>query len=81
MRLTGSAAEVAAKGQWKDGQWVVEFRRLRYTPADHIFDTVFNRITQFSVQIFDHVEGLDNSSESGRLFLQFLRPEQSLASN
>ena len=81
VKLTGSAAEVAARGQWKDGQWVVEFRRLRYTPADHIFDTVFNRITQFSVQIFDHVEGLENSSESGRLFLQFLRPEQSLASN
>jgi len=81
VKLTGSAAEVAAKGQWKDGYWVVEFRRLRVTPVKHIYDTVFNRLVQFSVQIFDQTESLDESSESGRLFLQFLRPEQNLASN
>ena len=81
VKLTGSAAEVAASGQWKDGYWVVEFRRMRHTPAEHMYDTIFNRLVQFSVQIFDHTESLDESSESGRLFLQFLPPEQSLASN
>ena len=81
VKLTGGAAEVAASGQWKDGYWVVEFRRIRYTPAEHIFDTIFNRMVQFSVHIFDHVERLDETSESGRLFLRFLPPEQNLASN
>ena len=81
VKLTGSAAEVAARGQWQDGYWVVEFRRLRHTPAEHVYDTVFNRLVQFSVQIFDGTERLDESSESGRLFLQFLPPEQSLAHN
>lgn len=81
VKLTGSAAEVAASGRWEDGYWVVEFRRLRVTPVKHIYDTVFNRLLQFSVQIFDHVENLDESSESGRLFLRFLPPERSLASN
>jgi len=73
--LTGSAAEVAAKGQWQDGHWVVEFRRQRETPVKHMYDTIFNRLVQFSVQIFDHTETLDSSSESGRLFLQFLEKE------
>ena len=81
VKLTGGAAEVAAKGQWQDGYWTVEFRRLRHTPAEHIYDTIFNRMVQFSVQVFDRVERLDEVSESGRLFLKFLPPEQSLASN
>jgi hypothetical protein len=81
VKLTGGAAEVAAKGQWEDGYWTVEFRRLRHTPAEHIYDTIFNRMVQFSVQVFDQVERLDEVSESGRLFLRFLPPEQSLASN
>jgi hypothetical protein len=79
LKLTGSAAEVAASGQWKDGYWIVEFRRARETPVAHIYDTIFNRLVQFSVQVFDHAERLDQSSESGRLFLQFLQPEQRLA--
>jgi hypothetical protein len=81
VKLTGSAAEVAARGQWHEGFWVVEFRRLRHTPAEHVYDTIFNRLVQFSVQIFDGTERLDESSESGRLFLKFLPPEQSLAHN
>jgi hypothetical protein len=81
VKLTGSAAEVAARGQWADGYWVVEFQRARYTPAEHVYDTIFNRLVQFSVQIFDRTERLDESSESGRLFLQFLPPEQNLARN
>ena len=76
VKLTGSASEVAASGQWKDGYWLVEFRRARLTPVAHVYDTVFNRLVQFSVQVFDHVEKLDQSSESGRLFLQFLPQEQ-----
>lgn len=81
VRLTGSAAEVAAKGHWEDGYWTIEFRRLRYTPVGHIYDTVFNRMVQFSVQVFENAERLDQASESDRLYLQFLPPEQSLASN
>jgi hypothetical protein len=81
VRLTGGAAEVAAKGHWEDGFWTVEFRRVRYTPVEHIFDTIFNRMVQFSVQVFEDAERLDQASESDRLYLQFLPPEQSLASN
>jgi hypothetical protein len=36
---------------------------------------VFSRLTQFSVHIFDHVERIDQSSESGRLYLQFMEKE------
>jgi len=81
IKLTGSAAEVAAKGHWEDGSWTVEFRRARFTPAEHIYDTIFNRMVQFSVQVFENAERLDQASESDRLYLQFLRPEQNLASN
>ena len=79
IRLTGDAGEVAAKGQWKDGYWTVEFRRARETPVGHIYDTIFNRLIQFSVHVFDHTERLDEASESARLFLQFLPEEQKLA--
>ena len=79
VRLTGGAAEVAASGQWQDGYWTVEFRRMRETPVAHIYDTIFNRTVQFSVQVFDGVERLDEVSESDRLFLRFLPPEQKLA--
>jgi len=79
IRLTGEAAEVAASGQWQDGYWTVEFRRVRETPVKHIYDTVFNRLIQFSVHVFDEAEQLDQSSESQRLFLQFLPPEQEFA--
>jgi hypothetical protein len=81
IKLTGEAAEVAASGQWQDGYWTVEFRRVRETPVKHIFDTVFNRLIQFSVHVFDQAEGLDQSAESPRLFLQFMPPERALAEN
>ena len=81
VKLSGDAAQVAARGQWKDGYWTVEFRRDRETPVGHIYDTVFNRLVQFSVHVFDSVEQLDQTSESGRLFLQFLPPEQALSQN
>lgn len=77
--LTGSAGEVAAKGEWKDGYWTVEFRRARETPVSHIYDTVFNRLVQFSVHIFDQTERIDEVAESPRLFLQFLPKETPLA--
>ncbi len=70
-KLTGDAGEVAAKGRWEDGRWTVEFRRVLITPSRTITDSVFERVTQFSIHVFDHVEGLDKSSESGRLFIQF----------
>lgn len=79
VKLTPRSGEVAAKGQWKDGYWTVEFRRVRETPARHIEDTIFNRLIQFSVNVFDQTERLDEASESGRLFLRFLPEEQTLA--
>ena len=83
VKLTGGAGEVAAKGQWKDGYWTVEFRRIRETSMPHIEDTIFNRLLQFSVHVFDHVERLDQASESPRLFLQFMEkePEPVVAQN
>jgi len=80
-RLEGSAGEVGAKGNWDDGFWTVEFRRSRVTSDKTLNDTVFNRMTQFSVHIFDHTERVDQSSESGRLFLEFEPPESQLVSN
>lgn len=76
--LTGSAAEVAAKGQWADGYWTVEFRRARETPVKHIYDTIFNRMVQFSVHIFDQTERFDEVAESPRLFLRFMPIEAPL---
>jgi len=78
IKLTDSAGEVSAKGHWEDGFWTVEFQRDRITPAKHIYDTVFNRLVQFSVHVFDHTDQLDEVSESGRLFLRFLPQEQIL---
>lgn len=78
LRLTGSAGEVAAKGHWEDGYWTVEFRRDLDTPDQHIYDTIFNRLVQFSVHVFDNTDQLNESSESGRLFLQFLEPTKIL---
>lgn len=79
VKLTDGAGEVAASGQWKDGYWTVEFRRARETPVAHIYDTIFNRLIQFSVHVFDRTERLDEVSESDRLFLKFLPKEQALA--
>jgi hypothetical protein len=76
VRLTGDAGEVAARGHWADGRWTVEFRRTLVTDADTTSDSVFQRTTQFSVQVFDHVERLDETSESGRLFLKFEPAEE-----
>ena len=78
VRLTGDAGEVDAKGQWKDGYWTVEFRRDRMTPADTATDSVFERLSQFSMYVFDQVERLDQASESPRLWLRFMPPEQML---
>jgi hypothetical protein len=69
--LTGDAGDVAAKGQWADGRWTVEFRRALVTDARTSSDSVFQRTTQFSIQVFDRVERLDETSESGRLLLKF----------
>lgn len=79
--LQGGAGEVSAKGNWEDGYWTVEFRRSLVTPARHLNDTIFQRITQFSVHVFDQTERVDESSESPRLFLQFLPKETRMADN
>ena len=71
-RLEDDAGEISAKGHWSDGYWTVEFRRALVTPAMNYSDVVFNRMVQFSLHIFDQVEQMDQSSESGRLWLQFV---------
>jgi hypothetical protein len=81
VKLEGAAGEVAAKGHWEDGYWTVEFRRVRITPDNIINDTMFNRLTQFALYIFDHVERFDEASESERLYLKFMPPERHLVSN
>jgi hypothetical protein len=78
LKLEGGAGEVSAKGQWADGYWTVEFRRQLVTPAKNIDDVIFNRLTQFSVHVFDQTDRLDEVSESPRLFLQFLPEETPL---
>jgi len=75
LKLEGNAAEVRAKGHWENGFWTVELRRPRITEGGGSYDIQMKRLTQFSVQVYDHVERLDESSESGRLFLQFLEKE------
>jgi len=73
--LEGNAADVLAKGHWEDGFWTVEFRRKRITEGGGTWDVQFERLTQFSLHVFDHTERLDQSSESPRLFFQFLEKE------
>lgn len=69
--LTGDAGEVAAKGRWENGRWTVELRRALVTPARTATDSMFTRVTQFSIYVFDRTERVDEAAESGRLFLQF----------
>lgn len=73
--LEGNAADVLAKGNWEDGYWTVELRRKRLTEGGTSYDVQFERLTQFSLHIFDQVERLDESSESQRLFLKFQEKE------
>lgn len=80
VELTGNAGDVHAKGHWEDGFWTVEFRRKRITEGGGSWDVQFERLTQFSLHVFDHTERLDQSSESPRLFLQFLDNEPLLVS-
>jgi hypothetical protein len=57
----GSAADVNAKGQWKDKQWTVEFaRKLKTGNAD---DRAFapGEKVGFAVAVFDHCESEDHS--------------------
>jgi hypothetical protein len=78
VKLEGEAGEVSARGTWSNGYWTVEFKRDRVTPAGTLNDSIFNRLTQFSVHVFNATERVDESSESGRLFLLFLPPPPQL---
>lgn len=78
VKLEDGAGEVSAKGNWEDGYWTVEFRRDRVTPANTLNDTVFQRLTQFSVHVFDQTEKIEEVSESKRLYLQFIPEEPRL---
>ena len=83
LKLQGNAAEVRGKGRWENGFWTVELRRPLITEGGGSYDIQMNRLTQFSLQVYDRAERLDESSESGRLFFQFLEkeslPEEHLA--
>ena len=79
VKLDGDAGEIGAKGHWQDGYWTVEFSRNLSTPASTATDSVFTRLTQFSIHVFDRTERIDEVSESQRLFLEFLPEEQQLA--
>jgi hypothetical protein len=59
---SGSMADVAAKGAWKDGFWTVEFSRRLSTgdPADVVFAP--GREIFFSVAVFNSREGIDHST-------------------
>ena len=59
---SGSMADVAAKGSWKDGFWTVEFSRRLSTgdPADAVFAP--GREIFFSVAVFNSREGIDHST-------------------
>jgi hypothetical protein len=70
--LKGNAGDVKAKGHWEDGFWTVEFSRKLLTKSGESWDVQFDRLSQFSIHVFDAVERIDQSSESGALFLQFL---------
>jgi hypothetical protein len=70
--------DVRAKGRWEDGFWTVEFSRKRITGHKLSYDVPFERLTQFSLHVFDRVERMDQSSESPRLFLQFLDKNEPL---
>jgi hypothetical protein len=78
LKLEGQAGEVSAKGHWEDGYWTVEFSRIRVTPAETLNDVVLDRISQFSVHVYDQAERIGEASESGRLFLRFLPREELL---
>lgn len=80
LELQDNANDVQARGHWKDGFWTVELRRKRITEAGLSYDVQFERLTQFSLNVFDGTEQLDQSSESQRLFLRFLDKKPVLAS-
>ena len=68
---TGSAADVTAKGAWKNWTWTVEFSRLLETgdPADAVFPLKKDRY--FSVAVFNGRERSEHSaSEELRLRLE-----------
>jgi hypothetical protein len=73
--LLGNDGDVKAKGNWEDGFWTVEFRRRLTTESGPSWDIQFVRLTQFSIHVFNGVERIDQASESGRLFLQFVPKE------
>ncbi len=59
---SGSMADVASKGSWKDGFWTVEFSRRLSTgdPADAVFAA--GREAYFSIAVFNSREGIDHST-------------------
>ena len=58
---SGSAADVKAKGVWKDNKWTVEFsRKLKTGNADDREFAAGEKIP-FAVAVFDHVEDEDHS--------------------
>ena len=68
--VSGSVADVKAKGDWKDGVWTLEMARKLDT--GHADDVTFEvgRSYQFSIAVFDH-RGDDKHSVSAVFTLTF----------
>jgi hypothetical protein len=59
---TGSVADVAARGSWKDGFWSVEFSRRLSTGDPSDVTLAAGRESFLSVAVFDGRESLDHST-------------------
>jgi hypothetical protein len=67
---TGSAADVKAKGAWKDGRWTLEFERRLDT--GHADDRAFDgkRSCAMAVGTHDRTGEMDKASEAIELFFE-----------
>jgi hypothetical protein len=72
---TGSVADVAARGSWKDGFWSVEFSRRLSTGDSTDVALAPGRETFLSVAVFDGRESLDHSTS--KEFVLKLEPQRS----
>ncbi len=68
--VSGSVADVQAKGVWKDGQWTLELQRKLDT--GHVDDVAFvpGRMVRGGIAVFER-SGDDRHNISGNLMFQF----------
>jgi len=66
---TGSAADVRAKGVWRDGRWTVELQRRLFTGHDD--DTRFEPARRYKMAISTHDRSGDMDKASDVVELSF----------